>query len=96
MDIDEVRLYLGRTGKLIPAVEADTRVPEAHGLYSIHIDDALNLRSPFSDYMISRKHDMLYLGKAARSFLSKRLVKNDLRHKGHGSFFRSMVKGSNL
>ena len=90
MDIDEVRLYLGRTGELIPATEAETWVPEAHGLYSIHIDDARNLPSPFSDYMISRKHDMLYLGKAARSFFSKRLVKNDLRHKGHGSFFRSL------
>jgi hypothetical protein len=90
MDFNEIRLYLSHNGKLIPAREAERQVPDAYGLYSILIDDPRNLPSPFSDYMFDLDHTIIYLGKASGSFLSKRLVKNDLRHKGHATFFRSL------
>ena len=90
MDINEIRHYLAHNGKLIPAREAEGQVPDTYGLYTILIDDPRNLPSPFSDYMLDRDHTILYLGKASGSFLFKRLVKNDLRHKGHATFFRSL------
>jgi hypothetical protein len=90
VELEEIRRYLERDGELIPASEAEACVPDKHGLYSIIIDGPGSLPAPFSDYMRRKEHRVIYLGRASGAFLSKRLVENDLRHKGNATFFRSL------
>lgn len=79
----------------------DHRIPDKPGLYCIRIIDARNLTSPFNDYMTVRKHNIIYIGIASKS-LKKRFFNQELRAKGHGTFFRTLgavlgyrpVKGS--
>lgn len=62
-------------------------VPSAPGYYTIYVDSADSL--PYSDVLIERGSRLLYVGIAARS-LAKRLVRQDLRHLGASTFFRSL------
>jgi hypothetical protein len=90
MNRQEIELFLAFEGPLIPAREAEELVEDKYGLYSIVIDDPRHLSDPFSRYMTEKDHKVIYLGKAEKQYFSKRLVENDLRHKGQGSFFRSL------
>ena len=90
MTYDNIRLYLQQDGELIPASEAEVLVPEKNGLYSIVIDKPDSLPPPFSEYVSRGGHNVIYIGKAFPANLTTRLVKNDLRHKGNATFFRSL------
>lgn len=71
------------------ASDVDALVPDKPGLYCILISDILILPSPFKDVLIERKHHIIYIGIASTS-LKKRFLNQELRAKGHGTFFRSI------
>ena len=67
----------------------ESLVPNAPGLYCIRIKDTTLLSEPFSKVLNEREHDILYIGIATQS-LKKRFFGQELRAKGHGTFFRSL------
>lgn len=71
------------------AATIDSLVPDQPGLYALRIKDIKNLPSTFSKELALRKHNLIYIGIASKSLL-KRMVRQELRAKGHGTFFRSM------
>lgn len=83
------------------ASSVDDLVPDRPGLYCIRIKDENLLPEPFNNYLLERKHNIIYIGIAFTS-LKKRFLNQELRAKGHGTFFRSIgavlgyrpVKGS--
>lgn len=81
----------------------DNLVPDDSGLYCIRIKDIDMLPKPFDSILKDRKHNIIYIGIASQS-LSRRFLNQELRAKGHGTFFRSIgavlgyrpIKGSLL
>lgn len=67
----------------------DSDIPDSSGVYVIKIKDVYKLPSTFSNVLKERKHKILYIGIATNS-LRKRLWRNELHAKGHGTFFRSL------
>lgn len=72
-----------------PAGSIDPDVPDLPGLYAIRINDVSMLPAPFSTALTQRGHDLVYLG-IARISLRRRFLGQELRARGHGTFFRSM------
>lgn len=73
-----------------PAASIDTLVPSAPGLYAIRVRTVSALPEPFSTHALSRGSDLVYIGEAIGQTLRKRFLGNELRGKGHGTFFRSL------
>ncbi|MEQ1554912.1 MAG: GIY-YIG nuclease family protein [Ferruginibacter sp.] len=73
----------------VNALEIDNLIPNVPGLYCIRIFDHNNLPKPFNKYLADRNHNIIYLGIATGS-LKKRFLNQELRAKGHGTFFRSI------
>lgn len=67
----------------------DNIVPHKSGLYCIRISDADKLPKPFNIYLADRQHNIIYIGIAKES-LKRRFLNQELRAKGHGTFFRSI------
>lgn len=67
----------------------DALVPDLPGLYCIRIKDVEKLNPVFNKYLKQRKHNIIYIGLATKS-LKKRFLGQELRAKGHGTFFRSI------
>ena len=67
----------------------DNKVPDSPGLYCIRIADTESLPVPFSKYLKERDHNILYIGIATTS-LNKRFLGQELRARGHGTFFRGI------
>ncbi len=67
----------------------DNLVPHNSGLYCIRISDINKLPKPFNTFLADRQHDIIYIGIATES-LNKRFLNQELRAKGHGTFFRSI------
>ena len=80
---------LAEAAKLIPVRDADLVALEKPGLYAIYIDSPKSLPAVFRETLILRGTSLLYVGKASKS-LRKRMVEQELRHRGNGSFFRSL------
>lgn len=72
-----------------PASSIDNLVPNKPGIYCIRISDSSKLPEEFRNALSERKHNILYIGIAKRS-LKARLFGQELRAKGHGTFFRSL------
>lgn len=64
-------------------------IPEEPGIYCIKIIDNQSLPFPFNEIVIKNNQNYLYIGIANRN-LKKRLLRNELRGEGHGTFFRSL------
>ena len=64
-------------------------VPEKPGLYCIRIKNIDALPEPFSSELKNRQHNIIYFGIATQS-LNKRMLNQELRANGHGTFFRSL------
>ncbi|WP_198536992.1 GIY-YIG nuclease family protein [Salegentibacter sediminis] len=71
-----------------PAGEIDGDLPDIPGLYCLRIPRPETLPGSFSSVLKSREHNIIYIGIASKS-LRKRL-NQELRAKGHGTFFRSI------
>ncbi len=67
----------------------DAVVPSYPGLYCIRIKDSSKLPGIFGRELKERGLDIIYIGKASTS-LNRRLLSQELRAKGHGTFFRSI------
>ncbi|WP_417857537.1 GIY-YIG nuclease family protein [Xanthomarina gelatinilytica] len=69
--------------------EAEQNIPNVPGIYCIRIKSSKELDTVFSNVLNQRNHNIIYIGIASKS-LSKRFLGQELRAKGHGTFFRSM------
>lgn len=72
-----------------PAGSIDLIVPHSPGLYCIRVGNPDKLPDIFSIELQSRGHNIIYIGKATQS-LKQRLLGQELRARGHGTFFRSL------
>lgn len=61
-------------------------IPDVPGIYVIRIRDIKKLPQVFSKVLNERKHNILYIG-ISKDSLKKRLWRNELHAKGHGTFF---------
>ena len=75
--------------KLVKVDHAEQFAPATPGLYSIYVDRADVLPSPFSGELKRRGICLLYVGIASLS-LQERLVQQDLRHCNPATFFRGI------
>ncbi len=71
------------------AGDIDQIVPGRSGIYAIRIKNIYELPDTFSGVLNKRGHDLIYIGIASKS-LQKRMLGNELRARGHGTFFRSL------
>ncbi|WP_346235914.1 GIY-YIG nuclease family protein [Niabella insulamsoli] len=71
------------------AHDIDNILPNKPGIYCIRIKNISQLPLIFMQILIKKDYDILYIGIASKS-LYKRLLLQELRAKGHGSFFRSI------
>lgn len=67
----------------------DSLIPDAPGIYCIKILNPHSLPEIYQNYLLERNHSILYIGIAKKS-LKKRLLHQELRAIGHGTFFRSL------
>jgi hypothetical protein len=72
-----------------PAGAIDPEVPDRPGLYAIRLGSRTALPGPFQRIAEARGSDLIYIGIASKS-LSRRLLGQELRARGHGTFFRSI------
>lgn len=72
-----------------PAGSIDPEVPDRPGLYAIKVRDRTALPEPFRSLLDGRDNDLIYIGIASTSLL-KRFLGQELRARGHGTFFRSI------
>jgi hypothetical protein len=70
------------------ALKIDNIVPNSPGLYCVRIKEISKLPKYFAEHLADRKHNIIYIGIASQS-LNDRL-NQELRAKGHGTFFRSI------
>ena len=73
--------------KALPQCEQD--IPDVPGLYCIRIKQPKTLDTVFSNVLTERNHTIIYIGMASKS-LKKQFLGQELRAKGHGSFFRNL------
>lgn len=72
------------------ASDIDQLVPDNYGLYAIRLRTGATLPDPFGAVAKERGPRLIYLGEAQKQTLLARLVGNELRAKGNGTFFRSL------
>lgn len=84
------RLAVEMTGdsSFHPAGSIDQDVPPGPGLYAIRLGTGTKLSEPFGDLLATRASRLIYIGKATS--LKSRMLRNELRGRGHGTFFRSI------
>lgn len=68
----------------------DSHIPTEYGVYAIRLRAGAELPEPFGAIQRQRDTHLLYLGEAVRQTLRTRLLGNELRAKGNGTFFRSL------
>lgn len=67
----------------------ESKVPDKPGLYCIRIANPSLLKHSLSKVLQQRNNNIIYIGMASKS-LKVRFLGQELRAKGHGSFFRSL------
>ncbi len=67
----------------------DAIVPNVPGIYFVRINANGVLPAAFKKHQIERGHNILYIGIATTS-LKTRFLNQELRARGHGTFFRSI------
>ena len=87
-DIEEIEMRLLDSANFKDADAIDRLVPFTPGLYCIRIKEPDALPVFFSNQLRERKHNILYIGIATRS-LNRRMLNQELRANGNGTFFRS-------
>ncbi len=77
-------------GSFTKVSDIDNLVPDEKGLYCIRLIEGERLPSKYQEELEERKSRLLYIGKAENKSLEKRFLRQELRAKGHGTFFRSV------
>ena len=70
--------------------DIDQIVPDRSGIYAIRIKNTGELPDTFSEALNKRGHNLTYIGIALKKSLQERMLGNELRARGHGTFFRSL------
>lgn len=73
-----------------PAGEIDELVPQEFGLYALRLREGATLPEPFGAMLESRGSRLIYIGEARTQSLHRRMLGNELRARGNGTFFRSI------
>jgi hypothetical protein len=84
-----IEAALMNDSNMISAGLIDSNVPDKSGFYCIKIRDVNSLPIEFSTELKSRDSNVIYIGLASNS-LKTRFLNQELRAKGHGTFFRSL------
>lgn len=71
--------------------EIDKLVPDETGLYCIRLMENSKLPEKYQKELENRKSRIIYIGKAEKKSLRVRFLKQELRAKGHGTFFGGKV-----
>lgn len=74
---------------IFPVYEATQSVPKQPGLYAIFIREPKKMPDQFIQLLTLQNTKLIYVGKASID-LHKRLIKQDLKHQGPSTFFRSI------
>jgi len=88
-DPSELEKVLMNENMFKPAGSIDNLVPHKPGLYCIRIADINTIPKPFNTFLADRQHNIIYIGIATEN-LNRRFLNQELRAKGHGTFFRSI------
>lgn len=86
-DLDRLPI-IPRLGKSVSVAHAASVVPSCSGLYAISVDDPRSLPDPFRSILQRRRTRLIYVG--VGKLLRRRLIEQDLRHRGRSTFFRSL------
>lgn len=68
----------------------DAAVPNEFGVYAIRLRVGSTLPEPFESLLAPRDTRLIYIGQAEKQTLLKRLLGNELRARGNGTFIRSI------
>lgn len=77
-------------GAFTKCEDIDSLVPDKKGLYCIRLMDNAELPKQYQSELDKRKNTLIYIGKAENKSLKHRFLNQELRAKGHGTFFRSV------
>lgn len=77
-------------GSFRAAGEIDAIVPDEFGVYAIRLRSGAALPEPFQSLLDDRDTGLIYIGQAEKQTLVKRLLGNELRARGNGTFIRSI------
>ena len=69
--------------------QSENAIPDKPGIYCIRVKNLESFPENFAQELKVRNHNIIYLGIASKS-LKKRFFNQELRAKGHGTFFRSI------
>jgi len=86
---NEVEKWLMIDDQFLSAGIIDKKVPPVPGMYAIRIKNPDALPEPFKSEMLRRGNRLIYIGIATTS-LHQRMLNQELRANGHGTFFRSL------
>lgn len=75
--------------RFVSAGTIDSVLPVPAGLYCIRLASGSELPRPFDSLLRERGHNIIYMGIASQS-LRRRFLGQELRARGHGTFFRSI------
>ncbi|MFD2100651.1 GIY-YIG nuclease family protein [Flagellimonas iocasae] len=81
--------YLMGDNNFKSLLNCENMIPPAPGVYCIRIANPSLLKPSISKVLQQRNHNIIYIGMASKS-LKVRFLGQELRAKGHGSFFRSL------
>lgn len=70
-------------------LKAELIIPDNSGLYCIRLNKSEAISKDFNQHLVERNHNIIYIGIATQSLLV-RFFNQELRAKGHGTFFRSL------
>ena len=68
----------------------DADIPDEYGVYAIRLAAGSTLPEPFGRILHQRGDRLIYIGKGEKQTLLVRLLGDELRAKGNGTFFRSL------
>lgn len=77
-------------GSFRPARGIDAIVPDEFGVYAIRLRSGAALPEPFQSFLDDRATRVIYVGQAEKQTLLKRLLGNEIRARGNGTFIRSI------
>lgn len=90
VDSDAVEAALTDAAHFRSARGIDKDVPDLFGLYAIRVRDTALLPEPYRSIAEKRRSNLIYLGEATGQTLRSRFLRNEIRGRGHGTFFRSI------
>lgn len=83
-------MNLLQDGSFLSAGEIDAIVPAEFGVYAIRLRSGATLPEPFRSLLEGRATRLIYIGQAEKQTLLRRLLGNELRARGNGTFVRSI------